>query len=40
MITNSISTIGVENTDFKLEKSMLAMIVFGVGEVCGCIFIG
>jgi predicted MFS family arabinose efflux permease len=24
----------------SLEKSMIAMVIFGVGEVCGCIVIG
>jgi hypothetical protein len=38
MITNTIT--GSDDKDIKLEKSMLAMIVFGVGEVCGCLFIG
>jgi predicted MFS family arabinose efflux permease len=38
MITDTIT--GSNDTDIKLEKSMLAMIVFGVGEVCGCLFIG
>jgi predicted MFS family arabinose efflux permease len=38
MITNPFSE--STDSDLKLEKSMLAMIVFGVGEVCGCLFIG
>lgn len=38
MITNTITE--STDSDLKLEKSMLAMIVFGVGEVCGCLFIG
>jgi predicted MFS family arabinose efflux permease len=37
MITDTIEG---EEKDIKLEKSMIAMIVFGIGEVCGCLFIG
>lgn len=42
MITNSItnSLLTINDSDYKLERSMIAMVVFGVGEVCGCIFIG
>jgi predicted MFS family arabinose efflux permease len=39
MITNTLTTSSLD-TDVKLEKSMLAMIVFGIGEVCGCLLIG
>jgi hypothetical protein len=40
MITDTITIDGKDSSDIKLEKSMLAMIVFGIGEVSGCLFIG
>lgn len=35
MITDTIN-----DSSKKLERSMIAMVIFGVGEVCGCVFIG
>ena len=35
MITDTINEDGK-----KLERSMLAMVIFGIGEVCGGLLIG
>jgi len=40
MLTDTIKTGSEEDTDIKLQKSMLAMLVFGIGEVLGGFFIG
>lgn len=40
MITDTIKTTLADDSDFKLQKSMIAMVVFGIGEICGCVFIG
>ena len=40
MITDTIKSVSEDDSDIKLQKSMLAMIVFGIGEVLGGFFIG
>ena len=37
MITDTMAN---SDSNLKLEKSMLAMVIFGIGEVCGCVIIG
>ena len=37
MLTDAMPT---ESTNTQYEKSMLAMVVFGLGEMLGCFFIG